>query len=153
MKSVDLSDHKTHIPGNDYPKADSCSPRSSSFSSIMSSPLSARLSFQKLTNFIPLPWSSTNSVGSAAAALCLAPESSRSSSTTTNTNDNAEIGLRPEPGNVARVIKDVSVVQKRGYVSKEKQLEKLRSRLQRDDAVMTSTVDICRNCEDEAVFV
>lgn len=152
MRSVDMSDHNTPIPTNEYPKADLYSPPGfSSFSSIMSSPLSARLSFQTLTNFIPLSWSpSANPVGSAVATLCRIPESSSSSSSSSNDN---KTELLSEPGIVARVIKDVSVVQKRGYVSKEKQLEKLKGRLQRDGAVMRSTVDICRNCEDEAVYV
>ncbi|KAF5387731.1 hypothetical protein D9615_000068 [Tricholomella constricta] len=139
MKSVDLSDHfgihnnisastittptqayPSSVQGRNLPSSSSrpsiapsagASLPSSPFSSIMSSPLSARISFQSLTNFI------------------LAPS---------------------EP---AQPLHARTVPMKRSFVSREKQLEKLQSRLEREGAMnMRTSVSVwCNKCDDAAV--
>jgi hypothetical protein len=115
---------------------------SSSFSSIMSSPLSTRISFQTLTNFIPVSWSPRNHNVEPAASSSLV---SRSLNSSIVSNERA-----PE-----HCCLPVDVLRKRGYVSKEKQLEKLRSRLERDGAskMRTSVSLYCKKCDDEMVFL
>jgi len=105
----------------------------SSLSSILSSPLAT------FTNFIPLSWSPRAcQPGAAAAALRLLPDSSnRSSNATFDDQDNK--GTRGGIG-----------IEKKKYVSKENQLEKLRSRLAKE---MRGPVDICRSCGDEGVLM
>ncbi|KAG1863665.1 hypothetical protein F4604DRAFT_1784463 [Suillus subluteus] len=84
----------------------------SSLSSIMSSPLAARISFQTLSNFIPLSWTP----GAAAVVSRTTPR--------TSTDDAAEATspfISACPG-VRRLIE-------RRFVSRDQQLEKLRNRL------------------------
>ncbi|KAJ6627481.1 hypothetical protein B0H10DRAFT_389132 [Mycena sp. CBHHK59/15] len=126
MSSVDLSVH--HIPTGEIPTqtATSCSPSSStlptsSFSSIMSSPLAGRLSFQTLTNFIP-SWGTTTPPRPQIDAL----------------------GHDSVP-----VAPPVSTV-KRGYVSKQSQLERLKSRLEREGLEARTTA---AQKSDDAVFL
>jgi hypothetical protein len=45
----------------------------------------------------------------------------------------------------------LDVPQKRAFVSKEKQLEKLRSRLEREG--VTNSYVYCKECDEEAVFL
>lgn len=146
MKSVDLSDHTPNhcistTTTHEYPSpnnsgvAFSASPTSippttapSSFSSLISSsPLSGRLSFQTLSNFIPTSWTPKSDV----------PRSSLSS-----------VDVIAAPAAI-----DISA--KHNYVSKEKQLAKLRCRLEREGTLRTGTlIDVCcRNCADETVFL
>lgn len=155
MKSVDLSDHfsirndistnaSTTTPTHAYPyivqgrklPSSSCPsiappPEApSSFSSIMSSPLSARISFQTLTNFIPISWSQRSNV----------PASLSSG-----------VDGAPKPDDVTP--RRASVPLKRGFVSKERQLEKLRSRLEREGTMkMRTSVSVCCNqCAGDVV--
>jgi hypothetical protein len=115
------------------------SPHASSFSSILTSPLATRLS--TFTNYIPLSWAPRASQpGAAAAALCLIPDGSIRS-------NNAPFDDQTNNKNTTgRAI----VEDKTKYVSKEDQLEKLRSRLAQE---MKGTSVICRSCGDDAVFL
>jgi len=47
----------------------------------------------------------------------------------------------------------VAQKRERKFVPKEKQLEKLRKRLEQEQMTSTVAVDICRNCNDEVVFL
>jgi len=134
MKSVDLSEHECPIPrhADRRPQTAPCSSPSTSsspFSSIMSSPLAARLSFQTFTNFIPLSWSATTAV---------VPPPTLASA------EHVSIA--------ARAVRREDVNVKRGYVSKESQLAKLRSRLEHEGQGIKAH-DVCRKCEDDAVFL
>jgi hypothetical protein len=164
MKSVDLSNDRnphTPLPATiyEYPAQDCDISRStptasiippgsstSSFASIMSSPLSTRISFQTLTNFIPAVWSPRNHVPETVASPCLATRRLSSEPV-------------PEDGPLLssqeQTKEPVGVTWKRGYVSKEKQLEKLRSRLEREGAVRmrTSVYVCCKRCDDKGVFL
>lgn len=110
---------------------------SSSISSVMSSPLSGRLSFQTFTNFIPLSWGS--SVNEAPTTT-----SSHSHSATERVSDHA--------------VSPVNVVLSRragGYVSREKQLRLLKTRMELEGVVaMTSFANVqCKKCDKELVFI
>jgi len=117
MNSVDLSDRN-------IPTTTSCSNSSSfsSFSSLMSSPLAGRLSFQTLTNYIP-SWGMTPPRG----AL----------------SDAAGYDSRPVSPSAGPV--------KRGFVSKQSQLERLKSRLERESLEARSVVG--KKSDDDAVFL
>lgn len=136
MKSVDLTDRSSSIPTHEYPVSyitttsttTTITTTPSSFSSIMSSPLAGRLSFQTLTNLMPLSWTAVP------ATSC-------------------EITTSIASGNAQRRERVQSAVVSTNYVSKEKQLEKLRSRLQRDGVTMKTAIASCRKCTDEAVFL
>lgn len=155
LKSADLSDcHPPHTPSREYPVQDRVifcsapavtaeSSTSSSFSSIISSPLSARISLQTLANFIPAAWSPRSQP---VPLPFITPNSSPS---TADSERAVESDPRPyiETQRVPLV-----VPQKRGYVSKEKQLEKLRSRLEREGVKISPYVH-CKKCDDEAVFL
>ncbi|KAJ7237207.1 hypothetical protein B0H12DRAFT_1075660 [Mycena haematopus] len=122
MKSVDLSDR--NIPT--APNVTSCSntssvPASSSFASIMSSPLAGRLSFQTLTTYIP-SWGMTQTPPLSEAA-------------------------RPSTRDAAAPAGTV----KRGYVSKQSQLERLKSRLEREGLDGRSAVG--KKNDSDAVFL
>ncbi|KAJ7367931.1 hypothetical protein DFH08DRAFT_9549 [Mycena albidolilacea] len=124
MNSVDLSDR--NIPTG--PNAASCSntssvPASSSFSSIMSSPLAGRLSFQTLTNYIP-SWGMTQTPGPSSDAA----------------GHNSTRAVAAPAGTV-----------KRGYVSKQSQLERLKSRLEREGHEGRSA--LVRRSDSDGVFL
>lgn len=82
----------------------------------MSSPFAARISFQTFTNFIPFAWSSTSSSPSQAI-----PKSSSTSS--------SDVG-----DELCSFAKKPIVLEKREprFVSKERQLERLKSRLDQE---------------------
>ncbi|KAG2031550.1 hypothetical protein BDR03DRAFT_927889 [Suillus americanus] len=84
----------------------------SSLSSIMSSPLAARISFQTLSNFIPLSWTP----GAAAVASRTTPR--------TSTDDVAEAASP-----FTSACPGVRCSIERRFVSRDQQLEKLRNRL------------------------
>ncbi|KAG5644924.1 hypothetical protein DXG03_007389 [Asterophora parasitica] len=163
MKSIDLSDHfgitsnlssastnttptQTYpysVPGRTpsssrppvtSPVAEATIP-SSSFSSIMTSPLSARLTFQTFTNFIPMSWSQVS-----------APPPPVDGESAPKTR-----GILPPTESASQ--QHAQTPSKRGFVSKEKQLEKLRSRLEREGTMKmkTSVTAWCDNCDEEAV--
>ncbi|KAF9224338.1 hypothetical protein BS17DRAFT_703418 [Gyrodon lividus] len=108
---------------------------STSLSSIMSSPLAARLSFQKLSDFIPSSWAP----GAAAAASCIFSSSSSNMSV-----DAAESApLLSNAGNCTPRPAEWR------FVSKDKQLEKLRNRLsfeRKNGMVPCSTMSACKGC-------
>lgn len=87
----------------------------SSLSSIMSSPLAARFSFQTLSNFIPLSWTP----GAAAVASRTTPNTSASS-----IDDVAE-ATSPFTSDCPGVRRSIE----RRFVSRDQQLEKLKNRL------------------------
>jgi hypothetical protein len=169
MKSVDLPDyHNPRTPSStirEYPVPDrdisrssrsasavpAGSSSSSSFSSIMSSPLSARISFQTFTNFIPVAWSPRNQITEPAASLSVVTPGSNSS--VVSSERAPECGPLFYSGAQTRV--PVNVPRKRGYVSKEKQLAKLRNWLEHDGgAKMRTSVSIfCKKCDDKEVFL
>jgi hypothetical protein len=156
MNSADLTARHNPTMTREYPVQGhdiACSSRStspdkagsstsSSFSSIMSSPLAARISIQTLTDFIPATWSFRRHNAESAASP--SPDPRRLTLTMANSEHAPERG--PFPVDVAR---------NRGYVSKEKQLEKLRSRLERDGTLKlkTSVNVCCKKCDDEVVFL
>ncbi|KAG6333765.1 hypothetical protein ID866_5327 [Astraeus odoratus] len=100
----------------------------------MSSPLSARLSLQKLSSFIPFSWTP----GAATVASCILPSySSRPSLDMMESAPSSDTG-----DNVPRTTE-------RRFVSRDKQLEKLRSRLSLEKFVGTgpcSMVSACKGC-------
>jgi hypothetical protein len=114
---------------NSYPVTTS----SSSFSSLMSNPLAARISFQTFTNLLP-SWSTSRSL---AGSCQVVPYSSSASQSQDHLSS----------------MTDPAVFEKRGprFVSKEKQLEKLRSRLEKKD--INGDVSACNSCQDHALFV
>jgi len=163
MKSVNLFDHHitpTSSTTDEYPPPDHDISRSShalsvglstsSFSSIMSSPLSSRISFQTLTNFIPVSWSPRNRTKEHPSPLSITPNSSSSVVRSERAPQGGSLLYSGTPGRCP-----VDVPRKRSYVSKEKQLEKLRNRLERDGAIKTRTSFsvYCKKCDDEEVFL
>ncbi|KAJ6567228.1 hypothetical protein DFH09DRAFT_1156364 [Mycena vulgaris] len=127
IKSVDLSDRNIPTWENPRPNAASSSNSpsvlaSSSFSSIMSSPLAGRLSFQTFTNYIP-SWGMTPPRGTQSDA----------------------------PGHDSRPVVPPAGTVKRGFVSKQSQLERLKSRLERESLEGRSAPG--KKCDDEAVFL
>jgi len=143
MRGVGLSSHDSglfsssiatpqrHEQQQKYPTIDHSSSEpsaSSSFASLMPSPIASRLSFQTFTNFIPLSWSPRSKIETPLAALAIVEES--------------------DANNESRG------PQKRGYVSKEVQLEKLKARLLREQDMTRNVADVCKKCnEDEAVHL
>jgi len=158
MKSIDLSDPSsirdnistsvstiTHTQTYPY-LVQSCNLPSSSYSSAgpppeapsssfsIMAPFSARVSLQTLTNFIPIPWSQRRD----------APVPSYSSVKSTPKIDDVLAAKEPA---------QQTVPLKRAFVSKEKQLEKLRSRLEREGTMkMRTSVSVwCNKCDRVAV--
>lgn len=119
----------------------------------MTSPsMAARLAFQSFTNMIPNPFSwsprlgspsGTGTVAATAAALCMIPESQ--SSSTIMSGDSFEDGF----GRRSSEAKEV----KRGYVPKERQLEKLRLRMQSEsgEQLGPSTEMSCKRCREGVI--
>lgn len=111
---------------------------SASISSIKSSPLSGRMSFQTLTNFIPLPWASRVNEASHTAA------SSHSHSATDSASD---LTIRPV---------DVLPPRRTGvFVSREKQLRLLKTRMETEHVVATTSFinGLCRRCDGDLVHI
>ncbi|KAF7313524.1 hypothetical protein HMN09_00508300 [Mycena chlorophos] len=122
MKTVDLS--ARNIPMEESSVA-SISPTvvaSSSFTSLMSSPLAGRLS--SLTNYIP-SWGMTS------------PRSAQSDAVG---HDSRPVGAPAGPT-------------KRGFVSKQSQLERLKSRLERETMESGRGLMMSRKSDEEAVFL
>lgn len=122
MKSVDLSDRNIPTGANAASCSNSSVLASPSFSSIMSSPLAGRLSFQTLTNYIP-SWGMTPTRG---------PQ-----------NDAA--------GHDPRAVASPAGTVKRGYISRQGQLERLKSRLERESLEGRSTAG--KKSDSNAVFL
>lgn len=117
----------------------------------MTSPsMAARLVFESFTNMIPNPFSWSPKIGSssakgAAAVLCMIPDSQTSSSIMSNASaDEAFVG--EVMATRAKQVKEV----KRGYVPKERQLEKLMLRMQveRDQQLCASPEMSCKRCQE-----
>jgi hypothetical protein len=104
----------------------------------MSSPLSGGLSFQTLTNFIPLPWASRANEASHTAAP------SHSHSATDSASD-----LTIGPVDVLRPLRTGV------YVSREKQLRLLKTRMEAEQVVATTSFinGLCRRCDGDLVFI
>ncbi|KAH7916712.1 hypothetical protein BJ138DRAFT_995052 [Hygrophoropsis aurantiaca] len=134
----DVKDSITSAPATGYPEYPIAS--SSSLSSIMSSPLAARLSFQTLSNFIPLSWTP----GAAAVVACIAPSHSSepSLSATLSTPLASDIGS------------SIRSSTERKHVSRDKQLEKLRRQLDHDHRTGSRclAVHACNCCHGGDVF-
>jgi len=150
MNSVDLSDdsstpndispssntasfpHTYHPYTAQYhkPLSPSCSPQAenssviTSISSIISSPLSTRISLRTFTNLVPVSWSQS------------VPTPSLS------TGKNVRVPRGPGQHFL-----------KRNFVSREKQLEKLRNRLEHENPskLKTSVSVRCSRCDDEVL--
>jgi len=120
MNSVDSSDR--NIPTTSSCSNSSSVLTSSSFSSLMSSPLAGRLSFQTLTNYIP-SWGMTPPRGA----------------------------LSDAAGHDSRPVAPPAGPVKRGFVSKQSQLERLKSRLERESLEARSVVG--KKSDDDAVFL
>ncbi|CCM04026.1 uncharacterized protein FIBRA_06183 [Fibroporia radiculosa] len=103
----------------------------------MSPTLAARLSFQTLTNFMPsLPWSprsKASATAAAAAALCFIPESSSNSSSVSDASVHDHMRSTSSFVNPpAPRLVDVRPTE-RTYVQREKQLEKLKIRMEEEN--------------------
>lgn len=115
----------------------------SSLSSILSAPLAARLSFQTFTNFIPMPWASKD----APVSSDLTSSDRCDAGAITNQRQTMRMGMPPRK-------EAPSVPLKRGYVPRERQLAKLRLRMQREGTSGTGTsFDVCKKCDDEVIFL
>ncbi|KZT12611.1 uncharacterized protein LAESUDRAFT_808196 [Laetiporus sulphureus 93-53] len=121
-----------HSSGSPPAESSAQSPVSPSSLMSLSPTLAARLSFQTLTNYISmpsLPWSPRSYKSSAAAAaLCLSPERSSISSSSSNEslNHHKQTTFSESIG-----VRSVSARPKESpYVQREKQLEKLRLRIE-----------------------
>ncbi|KAG6899384.1 hypothetical protein C0993_010683, partial [Termitomyces sp. T159_Od127] len=105
----------------------------SSFSSIMTSPLSSRISFPSFTNLIPLSWSQRK----------VALEAS---------NDVVENTQKVDGALASREVTQAHSItpSKRGFVTKERQLEKLRCRMERENpAKARSSISFsCKKCDN-----
>ncbi|KAJ7477090.1 hypothetical protein B0H11DRAFT_2029628 [Mycena galericulata] len=121
MNSVDLSDRNIPTTASCSNSSSSAAP-SSSFSSLMSSPLAGRLSFQTLTNYIP-SWGMTPPRGPLSDAA----------------------GHDSRPG-----VTSAGTV-KRAFVSKKSQLERLKTRLERES--LEARIALGKQSEDDAVFL
>lgn len=107
----------------------------------MSNPLAVRLPFQKLSHFMSLSWTP----GAAAVASYIVPNNSGPSVSTTDSAN-----LLPGVGSGA------TCPDQRGFVSKARQLEKLRSRLdfEKKDGIMPcSMVSACKGCSATEVYM
>ena len=105
---------------------------SSSLSSIMFNPLAARSPFQKLSHFITFSWTP----GAAAVASYIVPSSSSSSSV-------------EAAATTASLLSGTTRPAQRKFISKAKQLEKLRSRLsleKKNGILPCSMVGACKGC-------
>ncbi|KAL4075685.1 hypothetical protein J3A83DRAFT_4088091 [Scleroderma citrinum] len=115
---------------------------STSLTSIMSSPLSARLSLQKISSFIPFSWTP----GATTVASHIAPALSSSSSL-----DSAKsASLLSSDGDYVRRAAE------RRLVPRDKQLERLRSRLSLErstGASSCSMVSACKGCRAGEVYL
>ncbi|KAH7888077.1 hypothetical protein F5I97DRAFT_1936078 [Phlebopus sp. FC_14] len=112
---------------------------STSLSFFMSSPLSARLSFRKLSNYIPLSWTP----GAAAVSSCIVPSS-------------MSVDLAESDPLLSDHGVDTGRPTERKFVSKDKQLEKLRSRLSLEREYgdgLCSVVSPCKGCRVGEVFL
>ncbi|KIK99714.1 hypothetical protein PAXRUDRAFT_30357 [Paxillus rubicundulus Ve08.2h10] len=110
----------------------------------MSSPLAARLSFQTLSNFIPLSW--TPGAAAVAVASCIIPSSS--GNTSVDAAESAPL-LSDAGSSTPRPVE-------RRFVSKDKQMEKLRSRLsfeRRNGTTPCSMVSACKGCSPGGVYL
>lgn len=144
MKSVDLSDPSRDNRDSEYPSSlgpgfnqvfspSASTSISSSITSIMTSPITSRISLQSFSSYMPLSWSSPSP--RAPSSLCIVPESSSSSAS--NASSDGDVAMLP-----------------RGYVSKEVQLEKLKTRLYRERAMIRNPpFDACKRCDGEAVYL
>ncbi|OJA07685.1 hypothetical protein AZE42_01879 [Rhizopogon vesiculosus] len=115
----------------------------SPFSSIMSSPLAARFSFQTFSNFIPLSWSP----GAAAVSSRTTPSISISSSGDGDAAEAVSLFASACPG--------VRRSAERRFVSRDQQLEKLRNRLGDDHNGIEHclAVNACGSCKNANIFL
>jgi len=144
IDDVNLGDHVEVPPTQAYPHSlservsdFSCTPllavptgsTSSSFASHVSAPLSGRLTLRTFTNFMPLSWTQRNDTLTAPPPV----------------DDTQSVTPKQANGEPAR----------RVFVSKEKQLEKLRIRLEREGMMkMKTSVHVrCKQCEDKTVIL
>lgn len=135
MNSHALPDTEDPFAPASPPAPSSQSPASPSSIMSMSPTLASRLSFQTLTNFIPmpsLPWSPrsrASATAAAAAALCFIPEGASHSSAPSDASVSSTFVNAPRPAPVQPEVAKPSSKDK-AYVQREKQLEKLRLRLE-----------------------
>ena len=149
MKSIDFShdlvftiqrpnQSRPSTPGSS-PIIPSSPPTSKAYSTpsnmTTTSPISARISLQTLTNFIPFSWSSRAKA---------APESSDPAS---GDFDDQNV-VRPQPSAPRQS-------GERGFVSREKQLSKLKARIEAEGAVAmrTSVNTKCKKCSGQFVCI
>lgn len=139
MKSLDLTNdpHHTQLGPQRTP---SQLPSSLPVFSNASSPLSSRLSFQTITNFIPLSWASRSATSDIAPTSSTAPSMAIHSAASSVSDDTIVAPLKA--GGV-------------GFVSREKQLRKLKARMELEGVVaMKSLVHVqCKKCNGELVFI
>jgi len=137
MKSIDLS-HDQHTQLRSQDTSSQHSSFNQSTVSSMPNPLAARLSFQTFTNFIPLPWASRGA--RTPPTLSSTGLSSATHSAASSASDDTVVLPRKSAG---------------GFVSREKQLRKLRTRMEVEGVVaMKSRVQVqCKKCDGELVFI
>lgn len=116
------------LPQDSHPHTSSTA--SPSISSIMSS-----MSFQTFTNFLPLPWSSSQqsaATPTTSTSLCHSTCSSVSEAT---------------------VVPDAALPKKCGYVSRKKQLQLLRAQMEMEDVGTMRMPVQCKKCDRDLVFI
>jgi len=123
LSSQDSRSHTSHTSHT------SCTP-SPSVSSIMSS-----MSFQTFTSFIPRSWSSSQQPASATPAA-----SSLSHSASSSISE-------------ATVVVNVASLRKCGYVSRKKQLQLLKARMEMEGVGTMRTHMQCKKCDGDLVFI
>ncbi|OBZ71937.1 hypothetical protein A0H81_08201 [Grifola frondosa] len=127
----------------------------------MSPTLASRLSFQTLTNLIPLPslpWSprasAVSTAAAAAAAMCFVPQSSSGSSIASDTSPKEHGQVAPAfVNNAVKATGSQSKV--RGFVPKQRQLDRLRVRLEEEQRLKIKgivSVD-CKNNQDGVLHI
>lgn len=143
MKSVDLTQSRSASDGQDSLRQhDTATNQSatSTLASIMTSPITA-----KLTSFMPFSWAAARA---APAAVCFVP----------SVSDSSMGSLPSDPfltGQVATQHQQPPQSQRRGFVTHQQQLEKLKKRMEIEGRQqMTFAVALhCKNCSDGAVIL
>ncbi|KAI0069164.1 hypothetical protein BV25DRAFT_1791191 [Artomyces pyxidatus] len=157
---LSMSNRHSVVPQPTQPFLDplSSSPDDVEPASLTTTPPAARLSFQSFANFIPMssfPWSPRSGAkAAAAAAMCMIPASA-------STSTNASVDERTGSASTSASQQFMPMFfgngkkpreEKRGFVSKERQLERLRSRMEEEWRTKTGEIksDLpCKKCVDE----
>ncbi|KAI0313452.1 hypothetical protein OF83DRAFT_534701 [Amylostereum chailletii] len=116
----------------------------------------SRLSFQTFTNLIPLsafPWSTRAAGKVAASALCAVSESASASSVSSVASEGRSAPPTFMPMLFGGGKPGTKPQEKRGFVPKERQLRRLRLRMQEERQGGGSAVGRCPRCGDDAMVL